>query len=117
MMETFKMKYSILLFSLFLFGCAVVPAQPVAIGPPPTKDQSLELVNEYIHASFFDPYSVQDLSVEPPVQRGNMWQIYFSCNAKNRMGGYVGKQRSILDVRNNQIDWPAQRSMEFWNQV
>jgi hypothetical protein len=92
-------------------------ASTIPIGPAPSQEQSVALVNQYIHTSFVDPYSVQDLTVEAPVQHGNDWIIYFSCNAKNRMGGYTGHERNVVMARNGAIDWPAQHSTDFWNQV
>ncbi len=66
-----------------------------------------EVVHEYIHDSFKDPYSVQDLTIGRPylqksykglVNGGGfdyVWNIPFSCNAKNSYGGYTGIKRSV----------------------
>ncbi len=103
-----KMNRSMFLLLIFLTGC--VETQTVAIGPPPTHDQSVALVQECVHKAFVDPHSIQDLTIEPPVQQGGRWVIYFSSNSKNRTGGYTGIQRSkLLLDKNNQIDWNAQQ--------
>jgi hypothetical protein len=103
-----QMNRSLFLLLIFLTGC--IETQTVAIGPPPTHDQSVALVQEYVHKAFVDPHSIQDLTIEPPVQQGGRWVIYFSSNSKNRMGGYTGIQRSkLLLDKNNQIDWNAQQ--------
>jgi hypothetical protein len=54
----------------------------VYIGPPPTREQCVDLVNEYIHKAFVDPYSVQDLTIQPPVQHYAHWYILFDSNSK-----------------------------------
>ncbi|SRR6266446_1558358 len=109
------MKYLLLL--LLFTGCVAIPTTPVTIGPPPTREQSAQLVNEYIKTALVDPYSVRDLVIEPPVQTGPRWLIGFWYNAKNRMGGYVGRQHWHVMISNGAIDWPAQRSDEFWKGV
>src|ERR1700676_2277993 len=68
------MNRSLFLLLIFLTGC--VETQTVAIGPPPTHDQSIALVQEYVHKAFVDPHSIQDLTVEPPVQQGGRWVIF-----------------------------------------
>lgn len=112
------MKPLTLFLALILVGCTEMPTAPVtAVGPAPTPEQSLALVTQYIHTSFADPYSVQDLVIEPAVLRKGDWIIFFSCNAKNGFGAYTGSQRKWVHVRNNQINWPAQKSDQFWNEV
>jgi hypothetical protein len=71
-------------------------------------DHRNQLVKDYIHQTFFDPYSVMDLNVGIPlpyesfirfgiIYRRSDWAgtfvLTFTCNAKNRFGAYTGLQK------------------------
>lgn len=74
-----------------------------------------EIVHKWIHATFFDPGSVQDLEITKPVK--GWWQdppllgggrkfgytVEVYANGKNRFGGYVGRQHFQLIIRNGTI--------------
>lgn len=73
-----------------------------------------EIVKEYIRVSFFDPYSVRDLRIEKPKQNwyrpagyrqqpiyGYETRVY--CNAKNRMGAYIGLKKHFCFIRNGRV--------------
>ena len=69
----------------------------------------VEIAKNWINKTFFDPYSVQDLEVSMPVKHWEYrgfegpcygYLIRVSCNAKNRMGGYTGRQAFYLLIRN-----------------
>ena len=88
-----------LALSLFLTviaaGCAVTP-NPEAMGPYPTHYK--EVIKTHIQRSFFDPYSLRGVSISMPMQ-GHLffqqgWIVCLEANAKNRMGGYIGLQRT-----------------------
>jgi hypothetical protein len=99
---------AILFLLLFLLaGCAEMPV--ASVGPAPSQAMTVALVNEYMRKAFPDPYSVMDLSIEPPVLKNNRWVIYFTSNSKNMMGGYTGIQRCKILLKDNQIDWPEQQ--------
>lgn len=78
------------------------------------------LVHDYISQTFFDPHAVQDLTIEPsrkmwwirreghrylPASYGYL--VAFSCNSKNRLGGYLGIRTHRLFVRDDSVlkDW------------
>lgn len=83
-------------------------------GPYPSNYQ--EIVHRWIATTFFDPHSVQDLTIskptkgwktgsplfgEPSVTYG--WEIIVKANGKNRFGGYTGLQTYDLIIRNGVI--------------
>ena len=106
-----------LFLGLFITGCATLPTSKematADYGQYP--DNYNEIVQNWINDTFFDPYSVRDLTIstpqkyyisEAPLMGGRRYFGYYvsvTCNAKNRMGGYVGKQTSNLFIRNGII--------------
>ena len=80
---------------LLLVGCAVTP-NPEAIGPYPSDYK--ETLKAYVLRTYFDPYSIRSVAVSQPIQ-GHLffqqgWIVCLESNAKNRMGGYIGLQRT-----------------------
>lgn len=78
-----------------LGGCAVTP-NPEAIGPYPTDYK--QTIKAHVLRTYFDPYSIRSVSVSQPIQ-GHLffqqgWIACLESNAKNRMGGYIGLQRT-----------------------
>jgi len=72
-----------------------------------------EIIGDYIKDTFYDPYSVQDVSISSP-QRGWYQETAFSdsvfgykmtlsVNAKNRMGAYTGRKTYYVFIRNGTI--------------
>lgn len=78
-----------------LASCAVTP-NPDAIGPYPSNFK--ESLKAHVLRTYFDPYSIRSVSVSEPIQ-GHLyfqqgWLVCLESNAKNRMGGYIGLQRT-----------------------
>lgn len=75
------------------------------IGPYPTNWK--KITSEYIKDSYFDPYSVRDSEAAPPVRQKavffDSWVVCIRNNAKNKMGGYTGRQTSSLSIQQGQI--------------
>jgi len=83
------------LLSVLISGCAVTP-NPEAIGPYPSDYR--EIIKSHVLRTFFDPYSIRSASVSQPIQ-GHLlfqqgWIVCLEANAKNRMGAYIGVQRT-----------------------
>jgi hypothetical protein len=118
-MTTLQRSISPILCSLFLSGCAAM------IAPSPSERATAdygeypqnyeEIVQSWIHTTYFDPYSVQDLSItkpekwfiqQPPLLGGGRffgYRVRVSANGKNRFGGYTGLQTTNLLIRNGKI--------------
>lgn len=74
-----------------------------------------EIVDGWVHRTFFDPYSVRDLSMtkpekyfiqQPPLLGGGRlfgYRVRVSANAKNRLGGYTGLQTTNVLIRNGKV--------------
>ena len=121
---------SILIVLLLISGCATMPTMLEAeeatadYGQYPSNYE--EIVHDWINKVFFDPQSVRDLTISKPVKSwiqepaplelciqntsfielGKVYYGYFvnvTCNAKNRMGGYVGRKTTGLLIRNGII--------------
>lgn len=87
-----------------LTGCAVTP-NPDAIGPYPSDYKGN--LKSHILRTFFDPYSIRSASVSQPIQ-GHIffqqgWIVCLELNAKNRMGGYIGLQRTAYLLNRGNI--------------
>jgi hypothetical protein len=87
-----------------LVGCAARISESDA-GPRP-RDYKASLT-AYIEQTFYDPYSLRSVGVTQLVPGrfgvlGSGWIVCLQANAKNRMGGYTGLQRtSYLFQRDN----------------
>ncbi|MFN7953613.1 MAG: hypothetical protein U0610_17940 [bacterium] len=125
------MKRILLALLLVMCGCAswVQPtAAEIASADYGKYPQDVaRLVDDYISRSFFDPHAVQDLKVDSPKK---MWWIRregrrylpasfgylvtFSCNSKNRLGGYLGIRTHRLFERDDSVvkEWTD----EEWTQ-
>lgn len=84
-------------------GCVAMKEEDA--GPYPSNYK--ELLRANIRQSFFDPYSMRDVAVSPP-QTGHLlftvgWVVCLQANAKNRMGGYTGLQRTAFLIKNGAI--------------
>jgi hypothetical protein len=112
-----------------IIAAAVLMLAAGAQAKPGKEVSYRQLVDQYIHATFFDPYSVQDLSIGPPVPALSWWKpgifanrkdwedayiIRFRCNAKNRLGGYVGLRVLAIVVHNGAIDPNLTETVNTW---
>lgn len=100
-------------------GCAYMirpsPEQIAVADYGRYPDDYEQIAQNWINNTFFDPYSIRDLTIgipekryfqDPPILGGTTYYGYYisvTCNAKNRMGGYVGKKTNNLLVHNGVI--------------
>ena len=111
------------ILALFLLASAVTWCGCVApskekwasadCGLPPLDTAAL--VRNWMRDTLVDPQSVQDLEISEPergaLQRGLVhgggyvfgWRSWVTFNAKNRMGGYVGRTTHVFLFRNGAI--------------
>src|ERR1700722_10100337 len=99
-----KKYFLIPLIMLHLAGCATDPNRENP-GPPPSNYK--QIVKSYIQQNFFDPYSLRDVAINAPVE-GQIWFVHgwlvcLQVNAKNRMGGYIGLNKTAYLIRNGLI--------------
>jgi Short C-terminal domain len=100
-------------------------------GPYPWEYQSI--ARQFISDTFYDPSSVVDFEITKPAaswwrdagfggaknRTTFCWAVLFTSNAKNRMGGYVGKQLWALYIRDArvighvQMPWNRQTEVNF----
>lgn len=119
-LKTFFSSLCTLLFCIALSSCASpTPSTPgpaqADFGPAPAKPESL--IRAYLRETLVDPDSLRDLRVGTPrraytSRRTDLFQaglygyiVPVEYNAKNRMGGYAGKQIKVAFVRNDQIQF------------
>jgi hypothetical protein len=107
----------ILVSTILLGGCGSNPAvsdKPINYGPYPKDYETI--VKSYLEGTLFDPYSVKYIYVtkpfeaytrEAPIFGGSPvvygWYSRVCFNAKNRMGGYVGKTCYNLLIKNDSV--------------
>jgi hypothetical protein len=102
-----------------LCGCAAMTAPNSAqiaaadYGQYPTNYR--EIVDEWMRDTLYDPHSVVDLEITPPekyflhaapLMGGGTtygYRVQVKFNAKNRMGGYTGRDTMYLVIRNGSI--------------
>lgn len=102
-----------------LAGCATMPSQKevatLDYGAPVTVDYE-KAIKQYFSTVLVDPYSaVYEFGTPPfrtywfkdiPLAGGKMYVGYLvpvTINAKNRMGGYAGRENYGVIFRNNEI--------------
>ena len=90
--------------AVFMSGCVAKFNQQQA-GLPPMDHKAT--VAAYIKSSFFDPYSLRDVSISD-AERGVLFYqsgylVCVECNGKNRMGGYIGLQRTSMLIRDDKV--------------
>jgi hypothetical protein len=94
----------VLIVCLMLTGCAAKYNAEEA-GPPPADAKAI--VKQYIKDSFFDPYSLRDVSITSAIPGTLAFQsgylLCLECNGKNRMGGYIGKNRQAILIRHDKV--------------
>jgi len=96
-------KRSFFLVLIGLSGC--VTLDPEAIGPYPSGWK--KIVISYAKDTFYDPGSIRDAEISSP-QTGHLffqqgWIVCLKANAKNRMGGYAGRQTTALLLNNGHV--------------
>ena len=112
------MKHFAMLLSASLLAACVTTSDPKAVGPYPGDHR--KTVKAHVEQAFFDPYSLRNVAISNPrighlfFQQG--WIICFQANAKNRMGGYTGLQRTAYLIHNDRVVRTMQRAA-FCNQV
>lgn len=108
----------LLLLVLLVGGCATIPPTQEEISklnlqsqPPLTTDYKQDIKN-YFSDILFDPYSAVYEFDQPQIGwykeafNGKLyggWIVKVKVNAKNRMGGYVGKQPYAFIFERNAI--------------
>ena len=100
------MKKLVVVAFLLLTGCGpIFTFHPEQAGPYP--DNYKEIIKAHIERTFFDPYSLRNVSISTPHEgvRGFLsgYRVCLECNAKNRMGGYIGLKRQQYLINNGQV--------------
>lgn len=93
--------------ALALSACSTTTATPTSAdaGAPPVNYRQAVIDN--VRSTFVDPYSIRDASISQPLYASavfdgnsliprNGWIVCVRANAKNRMGGYIGQQLSVM---------------------
>lgn len=98
--------------ALALTGCQTDGGQGTAQGEPPPANYR-QIAIEGVKSSFFDPYSIRDAEIAPPKRAAGPslnedgfttpWVVCVRANAKNRMGGYIGKRASAFAINGGKV--------------
>lgn len=120
------------LLSLICCGCVTMPTQEEIArfdyGAPLTIDYQAVIKNHF-NEVLFDPYSaVYEFEMPQtfwfkrgPLAGGGLfvgYAVFVRVNAKNRMGGYVGKERYAFLFKNNLLELILSPSdLEFMRNV
>lgn len=87
-----------------LGGCATVPPEDysgaIAASVPPSKSIKAQIVQD-ARTFLADPYSIRDAGISNVATFNNGSQgVCVRANAKNKMGGYSGRQNLAVIIRN-----------------
>ena len=103
---------------LIFLACATGPPLTQSdIDPGPYPENYQQIIVQHLRQTLIDPDSLQDLSSSRPnritldagypsfgLRKGQeVYQCRVMYNAKNRMGGYTGKQLHTLFIRNGEV--------------
>jgi len=109
---------AIFLLSLSLSGCA---SKWTLEGAGPYPDNYKEVVAAHVKQNYFDPYSLRDVQIsEPTPGVFGMLQGYwvcFQCNAKNRMGGYIGMSRTGYLIDRDHVKFTLNNDSRCYRQA
>lgn len=65
------------------------------------------VVRAAVRDRFFDPYSIRDAAISKPIPgstlAGTTQTVCVRANAKNRMGGYVGRKATVFVFRQGEL--------------
>jgi hypothetical protein len=61
-------------------------------------------IKQFVSETFFDPYSMRDVSISRVYEDTNGTLICFEANARNRMGAYVGRDRIAFRFKDGKLD-------------
>lgn len=102
---------------VLLIGCATVPSEKAFssadLGPPPEDVPAI--IKKWIEDTFIDPDSARTHSISTPVkgaiakpliQGGGYvfaWRVFVDVNARNRMGGFTGRQIHAVYIRDGRV--------------
>jgi hypothetical protein len=94
---------SIIASGLMLSACVATSEQLTTVYAsqrPATADQKAKIIAK-IKDTFFDPYSIRDAEISNALPFGaigsaNASAVCIHLNSKNRMGGYVGRQYTMM---------------------
>lgn len=104
------MKNLVLLVVIALSACAVAPVVEKS-GPMP--EDAADIARQFLLDVLVDPGSLSQFKVIKPAEPCAVsgifqatkygWCITFEYNAKNRLGGYVGKKAETILIRDGQV--------------
>ena len=94
-------------------GCATTAPDSESIGPKPVNYEND--IRSQIKTTFFDPYSLRDVSISEPMATGTVfdgatpfphsgWLVCMRANGKNRMGAYTGLQTTVFLFKDGSLD-------------
>lgn len=101
------MKISFVAVSLIVLALSGCAAKWTQEGAGPYPDNYKEIVSAFVKKTHYDPYSLRDVAISKPtpgvffVNQG--YYVCFQCNAKNRMGGYVGISRNAYLINSSGV--------------
>ncbi|MDO8811894.1 MAG: hypothetical protein Q7J38_07705 [Gallionella sp.] len=76
------------------------------VGPYPANWKNI--IASYIRNNYVDPHSIIDSEAAPPFRNQKLfydtWTVCIRNNAKNRFGGYTGRQITAIGIKHGQID-------------
>jgi hypothetical protein len=95
--------------ALALAGCSGTTPETAAQEGNPYPANYRQLAIEYVKASFVDPYSIREAEIaKPKLAMGagllgdgsfaTPWLVCVRANAKNRLGAYVGRSETAIQV-------------------
>ena len=100
--------------ALVLSGCSTT-STPMSsdAGPPPVNYK--QAVADTVRSTFFDPYTIRDASISQPLYASAVfdgqtpiprsgWIVCLRANAKNKMGGYIGQQVTLMLFKGESVD-------------
>jgi hypothetical protein len=99
------MKFNILAFALVgLSACVTIDANEATANAKPASREVRALLVEAARNTFFDPYSIRDaeISYVGTFPNGNQF-VCGRANAKNRFGGYTGRETLAVYLRGTQL--------------
>ncbi|SCX00802.1 hypothetical protein DSM25558_0180 [Agrobacterium sp. DSM 25558] len=98
---------TVALLSALLSSCVTAEQATQMYGAQtPASPVIRAAIVEHVRNTFFDPYSIRDAEISNQLRLSSLGVdvVCFKANAKNRMGGYIGRKAVSVRIKDGKVN-------------